>query len=182
MKHAALQQLHVVGDCETPIECGPGRPMRSAATEMMMRELAQLQAQATRLAMAIEAADCSDDGTMPERPECSEQYVRAILKARLDRTGYFPPHLFADPAWDMLLDLYGAQLGQRRVSVTSLCIAANVPTTTALRWISALEGEGLIERRADPLDGRRFFVSLTRPAVRAFEQYFAGSPGQVPPI
>ena len=182
MKHAALRQLQPIGDCDTPFEPGASQSRRSAAREMMLRELAQLQAQAARLAIAIEAEEPVAEQPVLQGPGCTEDYVRAILKARLDRNGIFPPHLFADPAWDMLLDLYAAELGQRRVSVTSLCIAANVPTTTALRWISALEGEGLIERRADPLDGRRFFLSLTREAVRRFEQYFSGSPGQVPPI
>ncbi len=178
----STQQLQVVPDCNIPFE-GATRPVsHPARTELMMRELAQLQAQAARLAMAIEAAEPVAD-TGPDAPQaCTEEHVRAILKGRLDRNGFFPPHLFADPAWDMLLDLYAAHLGQRRVSVTSLCIAANVPTTTALRWISTLEGEGLIERRADPLDGRRFFISLTGEAIRSFEQFFAGSPGQVAPL
>jgi DNA-binding MarR family transcriptional regulator len=30
----------------------------------------------------------------------------------------------------------------------------------------------LIERRPDPLDGRRFFLSLTTDAVERFERYF----------
>jgi len=36
----------------------------------------------------------------------------------------------ADPAWDMLLDLTAARAESRAVSVSSLCIAAGVPTTT----------------------------------------------------
>ncbi len=178
----STQQLPIVPECQVAFDGVPRRSMRPASKELMMRELAQLQAQAARLAMAIESTDVAAEAGSPATKPCTEEYVRAILKGRLDRTGFFPPHLFADPAWDMLLDLYAAHLGQRRVSVTSLCIAANVPTTTALRWISTLEGEGLIERRADPLDGRRFFISLTREAIRSFEQYFAGSPGQVAPL
>lgn len=145
---------------------------RSPRTEMALRELANLQAQVVRLVAIIE----SNDGAEPDRPAgkaCSDDEIRGILQARLERNSFFPGDLFSDPAWDMLLDLYAAELGQVRVSVTSLCIASNAPTSTALRWISTLEQQGLIERRSDPLDGRRFFLSLTREAVASFERYFA---------
>jgi len=47
------------------------------------------------------------------------------------RARYFRDELFADPAWDMLLDLLQAEIAQLRVPVSSLCIAASVPATTA---------------------------------------------------
>jgi len=177
MQHANLPQIAVVADVTDPLpqswRTAHGQP-RSARTEMALRELAKLQEQAARLAAVIEA---SDDGAGEEhsvdRP-CSEGLVRAILQARLERSSCFPGDLFSDPAWDMLLELYAAELGQVRVSVTSLCIASNAPPSTAFRWISALERQNLIERRPDPLDGRRFFLSLTRDAIERFERYFAG--------
>ena len=72
------------------------------------------------------------------------------------------PGLFGDPAWDMLLDLLTNEDRLHRVSVSSACIAACVPQTTALRWLSTLEDYGLIERIKDLADGRRTFVKLTR--------------------
>lgn len=62
--------------------------------------------------------------------------VRNIIRARQSRIRFFGNDLFADPVWDMLLDLAVARVEHRRVSVTSLCIASGVPTTTALRWIT----------------------------------------------
>lgn len=97
--------------------------------------------------------------------------VRAILRARRARDQFFRPELFADPAWDMLLDLTAAKLEHQRVSVSSLCIAAAVPPTTALRWIKALTDEGVLARRADPTDGRRIFVELGDPAFQAMTAY-----------
>jgi DNA-binding MarR family transcriptional regulator len=47
-----------------------------------------------------------------------------------------------------------------------------VPATTALRWISALEREGLIQKRSDPLDGRRAYVSLSTKGLNAMFAYF----------
>ena len=92
--------------------------------------------------------------------EPSERDVRALLKLRRNRDRFFDASLFADPAWDILLELYASSLGQYRMSVSSLCAGAGVPATTALRWINHLEEKGLISRRPDPTDGRRCFIML----------------------
>ena len=99
--------------------------------------------------------------------------VREAMARRADRTKFLPAHLFADPAWDMLLDLYYSDLMQRRITISSLCIASNVPATTALRWIKALQADGLISRQADPLDGRRHFVALTSTGMTAMKAIFS---------
>jgi hypothetical protein len=98
--------------------------------------------------------------------------VRKVIHARRLRTRYFPEELFADPAWDMMLDLLQAEIAQLRVPVSSLCIAAAVPATTALRWLKAMVGQGLFIRRADPHDGRRVFVELAPDTSRALRRYF----------
>ncbi len=87
--------------------------------------------------------------------------IRAHIKARRLRERFFPADLFADPAWDILLDLAAAQREGTRVSVSSLCIAANVPTTTGLRWIKAMVDRGLLLREPDPHDARRAFIILS---------------------
>ena len=73
----------------------------------------------------------------------------------------------------MLLDLLQAELAQHRVPVSSLCIAAAVPATTALRWIKSMTDSGLFIRRADPHEGRRVFVELSSGASTALRGYFA---------
>ena len=72
----------------------------------------------------------------------------------------------------MLLDLLQAELAQLRVPVSSLCIAAAVPATTALRWLKSMTSQGLFVRRADPHDGRRVFVELSPHASQAMRRYF----------
>lgn len=98
--------------------------------------------------------------------------VRRILRERTRRIQHLKASLFGEPAWDMLLELYASEIEQRRISVTSLCLASGVPATTALRWISALEREGLIQKRSDPLDGRRAYVSLSTKGLNAMFAYF----------
>ena len=107
-----------------------------------------------------------------DAPPLSVDVVRSVIRARRLRSRFFDEELFADPAWDMLLDLLQAELAQHRVPVSSLCIAAAVPATTALRWIKSMTDAGLFVRRADPHDGRRVFVELSPGASAALRGYF----------
>ncbi len=108
-------------------------------------------------------------------PEVDAGYVRAVIRARRLRDQFFPEGLFADPAWDMLLDLMAARLEGNRVAVSSLCIAAAVPATTALRWIKLLTDQGLLVRRADPQDGRRVYIELADETALALTAYLTAS-------
>ena len=113
-------------------------------------------------------------------PAASGETVRNVIRARRLRARFFDEELFADPAWDMLLDLLQAEIAQHRVPVSSLCIAAAVPATTALRWIKTMTDNGLFRRRADPHDGRRVFIELSPDASLAMRRYFAEvGPGAV---
>lgn len=101
--------------------------------------------------------------------------VRDVIRRRRLRDRYFGADLFADPAWDMLLDLYAARLEGVPVSVSSLCIAAVVPPTTALRWIGTLTSKGLFVRRADPADRRRIYIDLSDEASDAMAAWFGAA-------
>ena len=56
--------------------------------------------------------------------------------------------------------------------MSSLCIAAAVPATTALRWIKAMTDAGLFVRKDDPRDGRRILIGLSEGAGEALARYF----------
>jgi DNA-binding MarR family transcriptional regulator len=80
----------------------------------------------------------------------------------------------------MLLDLMAARCERQKVSVSSLCIAAAVPATTALRWLKAMTSAGLVVRKSDVTDGRRVFIDLSDQsagAMRAYLSQFAGLAG-----
>jgi DNA-binding MarR family transcriptional regulator len=109
--------------------------------------------------------------------------VRAILGARRRRDRLFEAGLFADPAWDMLLELYLAELmGKRRLSVGCLCQSAAVPATTALRWIRCLEEKGLAQRAPDPVDARRIFINLSDAGFEAMSAFMLSAAPSVPLI
>ena len=99
--------------------------------------------------------------------------IRQIIRQRQLRARFFDGDLFADPAWDMLLDLAAARAEHSRVSVTSLCIASGVPPTTALRWIALMTEAGLLQRVEDEADRRRAFIALTDRAAEAVARFFA---------
>jgi DNA-binding MarR family transcriptional regulator len=132
---------------------------------------------ATTLARLSTGPDIAPRAILPETesdvPPVSIDTVRKVIRARRLRARFFPEDLFADPAWDMLLDLLQAELAHLRVPVSSLCIAAAVPATTALRWLKSMVAEGLFVRRSDPHDGRRVFVELAPDTRNAMHRYFA---------
>lgn len=137
--------------------------------------LYQLSEDAARIASVLASlsgeesiAEGANDG---DEPVVDAAFVRGIIRARRLRDQFFRGELFADPAFDTLLDLYAARLEGRRVAVSSLCIAASVPATTALRWIRALTEKGLFIRTADPNDGRRVYIGLSDEAARAMSRY-----------
>lgn len=163
------------------------------STDMDPHRLRRLADEVTRIARALSSLSAVDgpergyghqgvsDIHMPFRAENtlelelampSPEEIRKILRLRRLRDQYFAPDLFADPAWDMLLDLMAARLERVQVAVSSLCIAAAVPPTTALRWIKTMSDHGLFERCADPDDGRRIFIRLADTAMRGMARYF----------
>lgn len=85
-------------------------------------------------------------------------------------TARFGADLFADPAWDIILDLYIHNSKNQDVCVTSACAAAMVPITTALRYITVLSDRGLIERSKNQKDGRSYLLRLSPDAVRMVEE------------
>ena len=143
--------------------------------------LRQLSEEVSRIASTLARLSTGPSAPRPaieqmsgsDLPSLSAETIRNVIRARRLRARYFPEELFADPAWDMLLDLLQAEIAQLRVPVSSLCIAAAVPATTALRWLKTLVSQGLFIRRPDPHDGRRVYVELAPDASHALRRYFA---------
>jgi hypothetical protein len=109
------------------------------------------------------AADMSfrDSLSLIANFEDQKNWIKKAIKIRKLRGKFLPYDLFADPAWDILLDLTLAKMEDRSTSISSVCIAASVPNTTALRWLKSLIDVGAVHKIPDKSDKRRHFVELS---------------------
>jgi hypothetical protein len=168
--------------------------LREADSVRDMMRLQQIADEVARIARALsgevdkESPRAVSDGMIGYRagpvepraisvPVVRATDVRAMIRLRRQRDALFPADLFADPAWDMMLDLMAARIERLKVAVSSLCIAAAVPPTTALRWIRTLTDLGIFVRVADPTDGRRVFIELSDAAATTVLDFLGRAKG-----
>ena len=88
---------------------------------------------------------------------------QAVYRLRRARPKYMAAagDLFADPIWDMMLDLYVASQRGQLTTVTNACVAADVPQTTGLRYIEKLTSRGIAVRYSHLTDKRMLGLELT---------------------
>lgn len=139
---------------------------------MPFRRAADAQAAARMLARMRDFATELETIAAAPTPTVYDR-ARALYKERRrrDRDIPFAARLFSEPAWDMLLDLFIAGEAGPAPRVTSLCHAASVPMTTALRWVAILEDCGMITTTDDPHDRRCRTIELTPEARAHIETY-----------
>lgn len=110
---------------------------------------------------------------VPANPFSARQDALLRLRAvRRVRARALTPELFADPCWDMLLDLYDAYLGRSRLTVSALAESAGLPLTTTIRRLDLLAANQLVDRAPDPSDRRRTFVELSESGIEALDRFF----------
>ena len=148
-----------------------------AMAQQVERERTALLIEADGTDGSLEDADLADrDG-----PLCLE-LARELYRARRKRDKIFgTANLFGEPAWDILLDLFIAAKENRRVSLMSACIGSAAASTTALRWITALERDELVIREDDPQDARRTYVRLSERGYMAMIDFFTASSQSISP-
>jgi DNA-binding MarR family transcriptional regulator len=136
------------------------------------------------------AGEVSRPGPADEQPEPATNdasldtallgvLAQEVLRDRRRRARHLPSRLLGEPAWDILLDLYGAACRGQTVSVSQACLAADAPASTALRWLHHLAAEGLVERWPDPNDARRHYIRLTGRGVEQMTAYFSECRGEL---
>ena len=134
-----------------------------------------------------EAAADEDEPALASQQQQQRQPATANIAPSIDlllnimklKRTHFPEPLFSDPCWDMLLDLGMSHIQQRSISVSSLCIAAGIPQTTALRRIADLENIGLVTRAKDPNDGRRIYIALTDLGLERLYGFIENLPDEI---
>jgi len=111
-----------------------------------------------------------------DREESALAAAKQILTVRRSREKMFGTDLFSDPVWYILLELFVARLEEENVSVGNACLAASVPTTSALRWCQELQERGLVYRERDPQDQRRIFLRMTDGVCAQFVKLLSSIP------
>ncbi|WP_152998782.1 winged helix DNA-binding protein [Sphingopyxis sp. H115] len=87
--------------------------------------------------------------------------ARHLLQARNRMAGVLPKGLLRDSAWDMILELFISYEEGGVLYVKQLILSSGESAAAAIRRIDRLEEARLIERFADPLDGRRVIVRIS---------------------
>lgn len=111
-------------------------------------------------------------GPPKEEQEVLLDAARQLYQSRRLRDRIFGTDLFADPAWDILLDLYMARRENRKVTISSACAAASAPTSTAARHISHLVQKRLVLRVSRQEDARSCHLELSAAGDRKLSQLF----------
>lgn len=169
-RRAAAAARWTVAPRHPPRNPHPAAPRGPVAAQ----RLVELTAELGRL-----AGEIADTEAAAPAQALDSEFVRGLIRQRQRRSAAFGADLFADPVWDMMLDLLAARLDGRAVRTSSLCIAAGVPTTTALRWIRELTDRGMFVRVPDPQDGRGILIELSEDAAeRLMAHLAAGMPAE----
>ena len=97
--------------------------------------------------------------------------LQAVLAARYARSERLGMDL-ANAGWSLLLELFRAQLEKRPLRLARLAADARVPSTSAMRWIEAFVGAGLVRREPHPDRDGAISLALTDAGSEAMEDYF----------
>ena len=118
--------------------------------------------------------NCSDHPNVPRAA-----LAQWLYSARGNRPKPDGNDLYADPAWDILLDLYVQDWEGKLTSVTSACIASRVPPSTALRWISVLVKSGWVSRVESTEDRRCSYLNITQEGKHHLDEYLRETMGSL---
>jgi hypothetical protein len=97
--------------------------------------------------------------------------ARSEFHNRRRRDSLIRYDLFAEPAWDMLLDLYIQHHRGQPVAVDRLWAAAGAASTTALRWLGLLIEKELVIRSSCAGEDDIDRVALSEQGIDEMERY-----------
>lgn len=98
--------------------------------------------------------------------------ARRERRATRARERVFGSGLCANPAWEILLELFIAKAEDRQVTVASTVAATALREQVALRTITHLAEEKLVVRQHKADDIRNIYLTLSNEAVASFCDYF----------
>lgn len=114
-------------------------------------------------------------GDIPALGGSEQDQLAAIARSefhnRRRRDSLIRYDLFAEPAWDMLLDLYIQHHRGQPVPIDRLCTAAATASTTALRWLALLIEKELVIRSSSVEEDGIVRVALSERGIGEMERY-----------
>lgn len=116
--------------------------------------------------LAAPAAE-NDVQAAPMVPLDLGSFARHLYEERRSRDGVFDAEMFADPMWDLMLELYASAAEGEKVSVSRACTASRAPSSSALRYIKEMTSKGMVVRDECRTDARRVYVRLSDKARHA---------------
>lgn len=87
---------------------------------------------------------CHDQPAAHAQTYSITQRVKCLISFNRNRSAIFGQELSTDPAWDLLLQLYAADLVDSVTRQEQLLENCNVPHSVARRWLAALEQRGFV--------------------------------------
>lgn len=114
-------------------------------------------------------------GDIPALGGSEQDQLAAIARRefhnRRRRDSLIGHDLFAEPAWDMLLDLYIQHHRGQPVTVDRLCMSAGAASTTVLRWLGLLVERELVIRSSSAEKDGVIRVTLSARGIEEMERY-----------
>lgn len=149
---------------------------RAAQFRTMARDILAMADEAEAEAMSMVGATHDQ---APSKAECNastrSRFVDTVkyhYAIRRMREQHFCKRIFGEPGWDILLELYAAELTDQKVSTSNLILSSSAPNSTALRWIKNLEDSGLIFKTPSHIDGRVQYQRITSAGYEKMTKYF----------
>lgn len=78
--------------------------------------------------------------------------------------------------------MYAVELEDGQVTITDVCKATEIASTTGLRWVGELQELGLVVRRDDETDRRNALLRLSPKGLAAMKDYFGEQLSNVAPL
>ena len=132
-------------------------------------KIARLELCLNEMKLAVGLMPPSEVGSRTFHTEVD--HVLRVLAARRIRVQQLGADLVSDPAWDLLLQAFAADLAQATISASDLCRGTPVPETTTMRWVKKLEEDGWFQR-SDAQNGESEEIRLSPEGSMRLRHYF----------
>lgn len=121
--------------------------------------------------LSVSRANRRDDHSTVTMREAA----RYLLRLRKAAKSCFGQPSISEPAWNLMLALYSTEEAGKKLHIGSIAKRADVPRSTALRWLIKLESSGFVDLLPDPSDKRAVRVRMTSEGAAAMQRSFTAA-------